>query len=194
MNEYFETRLGAHRYEASALELDELKRRAISQASRNSKPQGARSRLVTSFLAVALTLSGGSAVIASSSGTSSGGQPSASVSQYEQLVLGERIIPGSARLVSPTGCVARVFHARVRGINAAKVVFKLDGKTIATMTKPTRLTDRYSVRIDPSRLQVGVHRITVTVTFKASTQKKARTFRISFQRCPQRLSAPRFTG
>jgi hypothetical protein len=138
-------------------------------------------------------MSGGSAVLASTSGTSSGGQPSASISQYEQLVLGERIVPGSAKLVAPTGCVAKAFNARVSGQNVAKVVFLLDGKKIKTLTKPNSGA-RFQVRINPAKMKIGVHRISATVTFAAATKKKAQTFRISFQRCAAKLLAPRFTG
>src|SRR4051794_19972949 len=111
MNEEMDSRLRESRYQPSAVELDELKRRALAQATRPARAPRGRSRLVTSFLVVALMGSGGSAVIASTSGTSSGGQPSASVSQYEQIVLGERIVPGNARLIAPTGCSSRAFNA-----------------------------------------------------------------------------------
>ena len=194
MNEELDTRLRENRYEPTGLELDELKRRAMAQSSRVARARGRRSpRLVTSFLALALMLSGGSAVVASTSGGSSGSQPSASVSQYEQIVLGERILPGSARLLAPTGCVAKAFNARVSGQNVARVVFKLDGKRIKTLTKPNAGA-RFQVRVNPAKLKIGVHRITATVTFKAATKKKAQTFRISFQRCAKKLAAPRFTG
>jgi hypothetical protein len=195
MNEEMDSRLRQNRYEPTGLELDELKRRATAQASRGQRSaRGRRSpRLVTSFLALALMLSGGSAVIASTSGTSSGGQPSASVSQYEQIVLGERIVPGSARLLAPTGCASRAFNARVSGQNVATVVFKLDGKKIKTLRAPNAGT-RFQVRVNPAKLRIGVHRIVATVTFKPATKKKAQTFRISFQRCAKKLAAPRFTG
>jgi hypothetical protein len=195
MNEEFDNFLRENRYQASAFELDELKRRSMAQAERGARARQRRGspRLVTSFLAVALMLSGGSAVLASTSGTSSGGQPSASVSQYEQVVLPERVVPGSARLAAPTGCVAKAFNARVTGQNVAKVVFTLDGKKIKTLTKPNSGA-RYQVRVNPAKLKIGVHRINATVTFLAATKKKAQTFRISFQRCAKKLVAPRFTG
>src|SRR4051795_13430256 len=121
MNEEFETRLRESRYEASGMELDELKRRAMAGSTRSARARGSRSpRLVTSFLALALMLSGGAAGLASTPGTSSGGQPSASISQY-QLVLGEKVVPGSAKLLAPTGCVAKAFNARVRGTQVVKV-------------------------------------------------------------------------
>ena len=162
-------------------------------------------RLVTSLLAIALMLSGGSAVVASTSGTSSGGQPSASISQYEQLVLGELVVPGNARLLAPTGCVSRAFTARVRGKQVVKVVFKLDGKTIKTLTKPNAGAN-FELRVDPAKLRIGVHRIVANVIVENVTinpdtrqvirrqNQKAKILRISFQRCAKKLAAPRFTG
>lgn len=193
MNEEMDIRLRESRYQPSAVELDELKRRAMSQAARGARAPRGRSRLVTSFLVLALMGSGGSAVIASTSGTTSGGQPSASVSQYEQIVLGERIVPGSAQLVAPTGCVARAFNARVKGENVLKVVFTLDGKKIQTLTKPNS-GKNFQIRVNPAKLRIGVHRIQAVVTFTAATKKKPQTFKISFQRCARKLAAPRFTG
>ena len=193
MNEEFDSRLRESRYQPSALELDELKQRAMTQAARGTRASRRTPRLVTSFLAAAMVLSGGSAVLAGTSGTSSGGQPSASVSQYEQIVLGERIAPGSAQLVAPTGCVSKAFNARVKGVGVVKVVFTLDGKKIKTLTKPNSAKN-FQVRVNPAKFRIGVHRIVATVTFAADTKKKPQTFRISFQRCAKRLAAPRFTG
>src|SRR5256885_3779620 len=68
MNEDMDSRLRENRYEPTGLELDDLKRRAKAQAARGERARGRRSpRLVTAFLALALMLSGGSAVIASTS-------------------------------------------------------------------------------------------------------------------------------
>ena len=110
-----------------------------------------------------------------------------------QIVLGERITPGRARLLGPTGCTARAFHARIRGTKVARVVFILDGHRIATVTRKN-FAGSYAVRIDPSRLRMGIHRLAVKVTFQRGSGTKAKTFRLAFQRCPRALRAPRFTG
>jgi hypothetical protein len=110
-----------------------------------------------------------------------------------QAVLGERIGPGRARLLGPTGCTARAFHARIRGVRIAKVVFKLDGRRIKTLTR-TNFRATYAVRIDPRHLRLGVHRLVATVTFQRGSATRAKTFRLAFQRCPRALRAPRFTG
>jgi hypothetical protein len=188
------SRLRENRHTGSAMELDELKQRAMTRAARSSRPRGRKSpRLVTAFLLAGLTLSGASAGVVASTSGSSGGQPSAAISQYEQIVAGERVLPGSAKLAAPTGCVAKAFNARVSGQNVAKVVFTLDGKKIKTLTKPNSGT-RFQVRINPAKMKIGVHRIVAKVTFAAATKKAAQNFRISFQRCAKKLAAPRFTG
>jgi hypothetical protein len=108
----------------------------------------------------------------------------------EQIVLGERIGNVSARLLAASGCAARSFNARVRGVGIATVVFRLDGKKIKTVKKGSL----FSARVNPQKLSLGVHRLVATVTFQASRHAKSRTLRASFQRCGKRLVAPRFTG
>jgi hypothetical protein len=111
-----------------------------------------------------------------------------------QTVLGNRTVaPGRARLLGPAGCTARVFHARVRGVRIARVVFSIDGKKIKTVTRKN-YRGTYAIRIDPRQLRVGVHRLIARVTFTRGSATKAKTYRLSFQRCPRALRAPRFTG
>ena len=100
---------------------------------------------------------------------------------------------GNARLLAPTGCVAKSFNARVRGIEVTQVVFTLDGKKIKTLTKPNSGT-QFVARINPANFKIGVHRIVATVTFNPETNQSPKTYRISFQRCAKKLAAPRFTG
>jgi len=110
-----------------------------------------------------------------------------------QEVLGERISGGAAKLLAASGCAGKPFNARVRGAGIARVVFTLDGKRVKTLLKPNS-KGVYSIRVNPARYRVGVHRLVATVTFKPATRTKPRTLRASFQRCAQRLVAPRFTG
>jgi hypothetical protein len=110
-----------------------------------------------------------------------------------QLVLPERITPGAARLIAPTGCASKAFNARVRGSKIARVVFILDGKTVKTLRKPNS-GKLFSVRVDPGKLRVGVHRIVAAITFQAGSGTRPKRQTISFQRCARKLQAPRFTG
>ena len=111
----------------------------------------------------------------------------------EQLVLGERIAAPTARLLATTGCAAKTFTAGVRGTQIARVVFRLDGKKIAVVTKRGK-NGLYGLRINPARLRVGVHRLVVTAVFNAGSGARTKTLRASFQRCGSRLISPRFTG
>jgi uncharacterized repeat protein (TIGR01451 family) len=111
----------------------------------------------------------------------------------QQAVLGERVTPGAARLAGPTGCVAKVFTARVRGTKIATVTFVLDGKVIKRFTKPTS-AGTYGLRINPAKMKIGVHRLVTKVTFTKGSGTAAKTLRLSFQRCAKRLAKPRFTG
>ena len=115
------------------------------------------------------------------------------LTQPEQLLLPTRITPGTARLLGPTGCVARAFNARVRGTKMATIVFVLDGKVIKRV-RNTKNAALVQLRVNPALLKVGVHRLVVNVTFKAGTGTKPKTMRLSFQRCAKKLVAPRFTG
>jgi hypothetical protein len=120
-----------------------------------------------------------------------GGAPAAD--QGNQLVLGERIAAGTARLLAASGCQSRTFSARVRGSQIARVVFTLDGKRVKTLAK-RNAKGFYALRINPAKYRIGVHRLVVQVTFTAASHTKARTLRASFQRCGSRLVSPRFTG
>jgi hypothetical protein len=110
-----------------------------------------------------------------------------------QLVLGARITPGRARLLGPTGCQARAFRARITGKKIARVIFILDGHKVKTLTR-VNFHKTFAIRIDPRRLKIGVHRLVAQVTFQRGSGTKAKQFRLSFQRCPRALRAPRFTG
>ena len=120
-------------------------------------------------------------------------QQGAPADQGNQLVLGERVSAGRARLIAATGCASRTFTAGVRGTQIARVVFKLDGKRIGTVTKKNA-KGLYALRINPAKYRIGVHRLVVTVRFKASSRTATRTLRSAFQRCARQLVSPRFTG
>jgi uncharacterized repeat protein (TIGR01451 family) len=120
-------------------------------------------------------------------------QDSADTTLGAQLVLPERVTPGSAQLTGPTGCVAKAFNARVRGSKIATVVFVLDGKVVKRVTNKKNAS-LIQFRIDPKKMKIGVHRLVVNVTFAAGSGTKPKSIRLSFQRCAKKLQPPRFTG
>lgn len=109
-----------------------------------------------------------------------------------QAVLGERFNSASAKLLAASGCTAKPFSARVVGSSIARVVFVLDGNRVATLTRPRK--GAFGIRINPARYRIGVHRLVVTVEFTPSSHTHSKKLRASFQRCANRLIAPRFTG
>jgi hypothetical protein len=98
-----------------------------------------------------------------------------------------------AALEGPTGCVRRPFEAVVRGTGIARVEFHLDGRREKTLRRANHAR-AFALRVDPARLRLGVHRVLAKVTFAPAAGARARTYRLSFQRCPRALRAPRFTG
>jgi hypothetical protein len=123
----------------------------------------------------------------------SGQAPAGQQPTGEQLVLGERIASPTARLLAATGCISGGYAAGVRGTQIARVIYRLDGKRIATVTK-RNAKGLYALRINATKLRIGVHRLTVTVVFNAGTGTRPKTLRSAFQRCAKQLLAPRFTG
>jgi hypothetical protein len=79
----------------------------------------------------------------------------------------------------------------VRGRSIASVTFYVDGRLVKKF-RGTRST--YSIRVKPGRYGVGRHRVVARVRFAAESGTRARTLRLTFRRCAQRVIAPRFTG
>jgi hypothetical protein len=110
-----------------------------------------------------------------------------------QAVLPEQVIPGTARLTGPSGCVKQAFNATVRGSQIAKVTFFVDGKKRKTITA-TAGQRAFQFKVRPNALGRGVHRVTARVEFATASQTATRTLRLSFQRCARQVVTPRFTG
>jgi hypothetical protein len=141
--------------------------------SRKLNEKGRLSRLFACSLVIACALTGAPSAFAVLGSQTSGQAP--------------------GELIAPTGCTMRAFQARVAGTKIAKVIYHLDGHRIKTVARKN-YRGTFAVRIDPRRLKVGVHRLIAKVTFQRGSATKAKTFRLSFQRCPRALRAPRFTG
>jgi hypothetical protein len=125
--------------------------------------------------------------------------------QPAPVVAGVQVSPrGSARLSGPSGCVSKAFSARVTGSRIRRVVFILDGRTVATLTHPNGQRV-WSLRIDPGKLKTGTHRIVARAEFTAGTAARAKksahaaqsvtkVLSITFQRCARQAVKPLFTG
>jgi hypothetical protein len=110
----------------------------------------------------------------------------------QQVVLGERVEPGEARIAGATGCVARKFNVTVRGKQIAKVEFRVDGKKRASLSKPDS-QGRFVFKVDPKKFKAGSHLLQAKSTFTAASGTPAKTMKLRFARCVRR-TAPAFTG
>jgi Domain of unknown function DUF11 len=110
----------------------------------------------------------------------------------EVLTQQRNVAGGRAKLRGPSGCVNGRFTATVRGRRIARVTFFRDGKKVKTiMARPGQR--KFTVRLEPSG-RPGVHRVTARVVFTGASQTRARTLRLSYQRCGNQVVRPRFTG
>jgi hypothetical protein len=109
-----------------------------------------------------------------------------------QIVQLPQVTPGSARLAGASGCVARKFVASVRGKSIRKVVFSIDGKRRASVSKPDS-NGRYKYVVNPRKFSRGSHLLVAKATFDPDSGTKPKTMRLRFSRCVRR-AAPAFTG
>ena len=105
-----------------------------------------------------------------------------------------RVRPGSAKLSGPSGCpTTNAVAASVSGRRIVKVTFYVDGKKVKTLTAPNR-NGRWVLPMNVKRFAFGTHRVRVTVQFAKSSQTKAKTLWLSFNRCHSAVVKPQFTG
>lgn len=109
----------------------------------------------------------------------------------EQEVLPATVVSGRARLRGPSGCIYRAFRARVIGRRIASVRFFVDGRLVKRIDERQRT---YTVRVRPTGLGLGFHRVTARVRFVGASGTAPRTLRLTFRRCARQTVSPRFTG
>jgi hypothetical protein len=121
--------------------------------------------------------------------------PAQAVSPTPQVrVSPARVRPGSAKLRGPSGCpTTSAVAATVSGRRIVKVTFYVDGKKVKTLTKANR-NGAWVLPMNVKRFAFGTHRVRVTVEFARSSQTKAKTLRLSFNRCHSAVVKPQFTG
>ena len=103
------------------------------------------------------------------------------------------LLPGSARLRGPAGCLAGGPHKLVvSGRRIRTVTFFLDGKKVAVRTKADK-HGRFTYTVNRKHLRSGIHTIVARVTYLPETVGGARTFRRTFAKCARALK-PEFTG
>jgi hypothetical protein len=94
---------------------------------------------------------------------------------------------------APASCVATKFKVFVNGQKMASVIYYVDGKRIATVTKRDGL-GHLSVTINPASLSKGkLHHLTAVVVPVLHSGQPVRTVRRTFAVCGK-PTLPRFTG
>jgi hypothetical protein len=122
-----------------------------------------------------------------------GSSPQTSPSPQIQ-VSPEIVRPGSAVLHGPKGCPdTNAVAATVTGKRIAKVTFYVDNKKVKTLTKPNK-GGGWSLSVNMRKIAYGGHRVVAKVEFTKSSGTKAKTLRLSFNRCGANNVRPQFTG
>ena len=79
------------------------------------------------------------------------------------------------------------------GRQIERVIYTLDGKIVRTLTRPNR-GSLYVLPVNPRTLRLGTHRVLARTTFRRQSGTRARTLRVTFNRCTRRATSPAFTG
>jgi hypothetical protein len=120
------------------------------------------------------------------------GQPASPSPQIQ--VSPEIVRPGSAVLHGPNGCPdTNAVAATVTGKRIVKVTFYVDHKKVKTLTKPNK-GGRWALSVNMRQIAYGSHRVEAKVEFAKSSGTKAKTLRLSFNRCGANNVRPQFTG
>ncbi len=120
--------------------------------------------------------------------------PPASTGKSGVLGFASATVPA---LHGPQGCVRSAFTASVRSSGVQSVTFYLDGHKLKTLTYRSAHKGLLSIKVEGSKLKVGVHRLMAKVTMKQSSPsaKAAKATRsLMFVRCKSATVTPRFTG
>jgi len=100
-------------------------------------------------------------------------------------------------LRGPQGCVRKSFLVSIRAKGVSSVIFFIDGHRLSKLTARNARHDLLSIRINPAKLRVGVHRLLAQITMKqgATGVRAARaTRRLIVIRCASSAVVPKFTG
>jgi hypothetical protein len=84
--------------------------------------------------------------------------------------------------------------ATVTGRRIVKVTFYVDNKKVKTLTHANKSGGRWVLPMDVKRFAFGSHRVQARIQFARSSQTRARTLRLSFNRCHPANVTPKFTG
>ena len=104
-----------------------------------------------------------------------------------------RRTPGVSRLRGPSGTVGGPFTVTVTGSAVERVVYRIDGRVVATVRAKTGRT-KFTLKVDPRRFSRRLHRITARVTHTPASGMTTTTHRRTFRPRVRLPRGPRFTG
>lgn len=87
-----------------------------------------------------------------------------------------------------TTCLLRPVNARVSGRLVTKVVYLLDNRRLATISRPDD-EGRYGVTVERTSLSRGLHVLRAKVVFVRSAQREPEFLRLAIRRCPERMAS-----
>jgi uncharacterized repeat protein (TIGR01451 family) len=134
---------------------------------------------------------------ATGTGTGSTGVLSSTTSAAPKLgvlAFASATVPGLKG--APSGCARKSFRVSVKSTDVASVTFYLDSHKLKTLTAKNARKGLLSIEIDPTKLSVGVHKLTarITMTHTGSTAAKVGSRSVAVLRCHSAVVEPKFTG
>jgi hypothetical protein len=104
-------------------------------------------------------------------------------------------IAGTARVEGANSCVTGAYAiADVRGRGIVRVVFRVNGRVVKTLTN-ANVAGMFRLKVPASSLPRGASRATADVRFRAASKLAPKRLAFAFSRCPRRAGRPpTFTG
>jgi hypothetical protein len=149
---------------------------------------------------VVVEVPGGSTPGAGPQGTGSSGNGSTGVlgssfsepSKSGVLAFSSRV----PKLTGPQGCVRHDFRVSIKAKGVASVTFYLGTRKLRTLTAKNAVDGLLRLKIDPSKLKIGAHKVVAKITMAATSTTKVTVASRSVMvlRCRAARLTPKFTG
>ncbi len=103
---------------------------------------------------------------------------------------------GAPKLRGPQGCVRQDFYVSLKAKGVARVTFYLDKHKLRTLTAKNAVKGLLRLKVDPSKLTVGPHKLLAKITMAATSTTKATVVSrsVTVLRCRTAVLTPKFTG
>jgi hypothetical protein len=100
------------------------------------------------------------------------------------------------KLKGPQGCVRHDFSVSIKADGVARITFYMDKHKLRTLTAKNARKGLLTLKIDPSKLAVGRHKLLAKITMAATSTTKATVASrsVAVLRCRAAVLTPKFTG